>query len=69
MLKYDKNGLKSDLYARVETTPVNAIQREVAIRALRDADAITDRILWVVNGMRRLAARAGVGFGKLTHSH
>jgi hypothetical protein len=69
MIKYDEKASKSDLYARVKLTPVNAIERSIAVSALRDADVVSNRILWVVRGLKRLAARATAGFGQLTHGH
>ena len=69
MLKYDEKASRSALYAGIRLTPANAIQREIALNALRDADVLTDRIMWVVTGVRRLAARAGESLGQLTHSH
>ena len=47
MLRYDEKASKLDLYARVKLAPVNAIQRAMAVNALRDAEAIADAIMWV----------------------
>ena len=69
MLKYDEKASKSALYAGVKLAPVNAIQREIALSALRDADVLTDRIMWVVKAIRRLAARVSTGLGQLAHNH
>ena len=69
MLKYDEKASQSDLYARIELAPMNAIERAIALNALRDADTLSDGIMWVVNGVRRLAARTGASFGQLTHNH
>jgi len=57
----------SDLYARIRLTPMNAIERQMALNALRDADAFSDAVMWVVNGLRRLIAPAKAG--GLKHSH
>ena len=54
MLRYDEKASKLDLYARVKLAPVNAIQRAMAVNALRDAEAIADAIMWVANGIRSL---------------
>ena len=59
MLKYDERASKTDLYARVRLTPVNSIQRAIAVSALRDADIFTDGIMWVMSGIRGLVARFG----------
>ena len=69
MLKYDEKASKSDLYSRVKLAPVNAIQREMAVNALRDADAITNGIMWVVTAIGRLFTRTNVGVSRLTHNH
>ena len=69
MLKYDEKASKSDLYSRVKLAPLNEIQRRIAVNALRDADVVSDRIMWVVNGLRRLVGRAGASLGQLTHNH
>ena len=66
MLKYDERASKTDLYARVRLAPVNAIQRAIAVSALRDADILTDGIMWVINGIRGLVAR--LGSRQLTHT-
>jgi len=36
--------------------PMLTIQRTMALNALRDADAITDAIMWAINGIKRLVA-------------
>jgi hypothetical protein len=69
MLKYDEKASKSDLYSRVKLTPVNEIQRMIAVNALRDADVVSDRIMWVVNGIRRLVGHTVASPGQLTHNH
>ena len=69
MLKYDEKASRSELYAGIRLTPVNAIQRAIAVNALRDADVVTDRIMWIVNGVRRLAARLSANGRQLTHNH
>jgi len=62
-----KRLTNSDLYARIQLTPMNAIQRQIALNALRDADAFSNAVMWVVNGVRRLIAPAKTG--GLKHSH
>ena len=69
MLKYDEKASRSALYAQVKTLPVNAIQRTLAVDTLRNAEAVADRIVWVINGFRRLTARTGASVGRLTHEH
>lgn len=76
MLNYDEKASKSDLYARVKLAPINAIQRTMAVNALRDADAISDGILWAVNAVSRLFTRTNKRVGRtsaqaqrLQHGH
>ena len=66
MSKYDEKASKTDLYARVKLAPVNAIQRAVAVNALRDADAISNVIMWAVKAVSRLFTRNNTG--KLVHN-
>lgn len=68
MLKYDENASKSDLYARVKLAPLNAIQREVAVNALRDAEAFSDGVMWVVTAVRRLFTRVNADVSHVLHT-
>jgi hypothetical protein len=68
MVKYSEKASKSDLYARVKLAPVNAIERAVAVNALRDADAISDAIMWMVAAVRRLFTRSSSD-ARLLHDH
>ena len=61
MSKFDEKASKTDLYARVKLAPVNAIQRAIAVNALRDADAISDAIMWTVKAVSRLFTRPNAG--------
>ena len=69
MLNYSEKAYKSDLYARVELAPVNAIQRAVAVNALRDAEAISNAIVLAMSAVRRLFGRAGNSANHLLHNH
>ena len=69
MSEYTEKASKSDLYARVKLTPVNAIQRAVAVNALRDADAVSNAIMWVISAVRRLVSRTGTSASHLLHNH
>ena len=52
-----KTSVRSgDLNGRLEMIPMLTIQRTMALNALRDADAITDAIMWAINGIKRLVA-------------
>jgi hypothetical protein len=69
MRNYAENVRKSDLYARVSLTPVNAIQRELAVNALRDAELVSNGIVWAINAVRRLFAHDATGTNRLLHNH
>jgi hypothetical protein len=69
MRNYAENSRKSDLYARVLLTPVNAIQRELAVNALRDAELVSNGIVWATNAVRRLFAHGDTGTPRLLHNH
>ena len=69
MVNYSEKASKSDLYARVKLAPVNAIQRAVAVNALRDAESISDAIVWVLSAVHRLLSRSGSGANNLRHNH
>ena len=69
MVKYVENDSKSDLYARVKLAPVNAIQRAIAVNALRDAESVSNGIMRVIDAIRRLFARNNAGTNRLLHNH
>lgn len=65
----NEKAVNTDLYARVRLARMNEIEREVALNALRTADAIVDGIEWMVNGVRRLIASVTEKPAGLKHSH
>jgi hypothetical protein len=58
MDKFNERGSNSELYARIRALPLTASERETALSALRDGTIIADSILWVIDGIKRLPARA-----------
>lgn len=42
----------SSIYAQIERARMTDIERRVALNALRQADAIVDALMWVVNKIR-----------------
>ena len=58
MDKFNERSSNSELYARIKALPLTASQRETALSALHDGTTIADSILWVMNGFKRLPARA-----------
>ena len=69
MKRFKEISEKTDIYTRIKLSPLNQRDREVALNALRTADAIADGIQWVVNGVKRLAAKVGEKPASLKHSH
>ena len=57
MDKFRERPANTDLYARIKLAPMTAIEREVALNALRDAEVIVNAIVWVMNGTRQLFAK------------
>ena len=62
-----KNVVNTGLYAAVKDVTVNGIQRAIAVDTLRQADQITNAILWIASGVRSLFTRTASG--KLSHTH
>ena len=56
MDKFNERSANSELYARIKGLPLTASERETALSALRGGTIIADRILWVMNGFKRLPA-------------
>ncbi len=69
MSKYDEKASQSALYAQVKELPLNAVQRALALDTLRDAEAVSSGIMWVINGFQRLTACADASVGRLMHDH
>ncbi len=57
MKRYNEVSNNADLYARINAMSISAHERAVAIRALQNADAISDAILWVTHGLKKLGTR------------
>jgi len=69
MKRFNEISENTDLYTRIKLAPMNQLDREVALNALRTADAIVDVIQWVVNGVKHLIAKVSEKPGRLKHSH
>ena len=69
MKRFNKISANTDLYTRIKLSPMNQLDREVALNALRTADAIVDGIERVVNGVKRLIAKVNEKPVSLKHSH
>jgi len=69
MNKLNEKYENTDLYARIRHAPMSEHEREIALGALHNADAIVDATLWVVNGVKRVIARILEKPAGLKHSH
>ena len=69
MFRYDETPANTDLYARLNLAPMTAAERQVAINALRNAEAIVDGIVWVTAAVKNLFAHAAAKPTGLKHSH
>lgn len=69
MNRCNEKAANTDLYARIKLARMNELEREVALNALRTADAIVDGILWVMNAGKRLIAAIFEKPASLKHSH
>ena len=68
MFRYNERPANTDLYARIKLAPMTATERQVAINALNDAEAIVDGIVWAKNAVRKLVARLTAKPAGLKHS-
>ncbi len=69
MNRLNENSSNTDLYARIGRTRMSERDREVALSAIRNAEAIVDGCLWAVNGVKGLIARICEKPAGLKHSH
>ncbi len=46
----------SVIYDKLNSVHMSATERQAAINAMRDADAIVDAILWIMNKVEQLGA-------------
>jgi hypothetical protein len=47
----------STIYDKIDASRLSALERQVAINALRDADLIVDALVWVIRKIEQLGAR------------
>lgn len=69
MKRFNEISANTDLYTRIKLSPMNQLDREVALNALRTSDAIVDGIQWVVNGVKHLIAKVSEKPVSLKYSH
>ena len=65
----EKQCVNTDLYARVQGTPMSEREREVVQNAARNAESIVDGCLWIVDGVKALIAKISEKPAGLKHSH
>jgi hypothetical protein len=46
----------SVIYDKLNTLPMSTVERQAAINAMRDADALVDAIVWVTRKVEQLGA-------------
>jgi len=69
MKRLNEKSANSDLYARIARAPMSERERQVALNAVRNAEAIVDGYLWAVSGVKGLIARIFEKPANLKHSH
>ena len=69
MNRLNEKPANTDLYARIERAPMSERERQVALNAVRNAEAIVEGYLWAVNGVKGLIARICEKPANLKHSH
>jgi hypothetical protein len=69
MKRFNEISANTDLYTRIKLAPMNQRDREVALHALRTADAIVNGIDWMMNGVKQLVAKVFEKPVSLRHSH
>ncbi len=51
-----ENKIGSAIYERINAVPMSETERQVAMNAMRDADAIVDAVLWFTRKIEQLGA-------------
>lgn len=61
MSRLTETHANTALYARIQSARMSESEREVALNALRNAESMVDRCVWLAKGVRALIASI---FGK-----
>ena len=69
MKRFNEKSAYTDLYDRILVTRMSVSEREIALNALRRADAIINGCAWIANGVRQVIARISEKPAGLKHSH
>ncbi len=51
-----ENKFGSVIYDRINAVQMSAADRQIAINAMRDADALVDKFLWITKKIEQLGA-------------
>lgn len=69
MERVNETAVNSNLYNKIMEARMSASDREIALNALRKADAIVDGVVWIVSGAKRVISRIFEKPAGLKHSH
>jgi hypothetical protein len=56
MSKVNQTSAGSDIYRRIQETQMSEIERETALRAVRNAEAMVDLLFWVKEKLTSVGA-------------
>jgi hypothetical protein len=56
MISNIQGKFDSAIYDKLNSLPMSAIERQAAINAMHDADAIVDAVLWIARKIEQLGA-------------
>ena len=56
MSKVKQTNVGSDIYRRIQEVQMTEVERETALRAIRNAEAMADLVVWVRNKVASLGA-------------
>ncbi len=51
-----ENKFGSSIYERIDAVQMSATERQIAINAMRDADALVDTFIWFAHKIEQLGA-------------
>jgi hypothetical protein len=67
MSKDIKVKIGSTLYSKIDGSRLSERERDIALHAMRDGEAIADAIFWVVRAVGSLKARTSSSLGAQAH--
>ena len=69
MNRLNEKSANTDLYERIQRTPMSDRERQVALNAVHTAESIVDGCLWAVEGVKAAIAKILEKPADLRHSH